>query len=104
MKRKQISVLLAMLVILALVTGACGAPAATSGTAATTGSTQLNLYGWSEYVPQALLDGFTAKTGIKVNYDAYSSNEELMAKLQACLLYTSPSPRDRTRSRMPSSA
>ena len=26
------------------------------------------------------------------------------SKLQACLLYTSPSPRDRTRSRMPSSA
>ena len=25
-------------------------------------------------------------------------------KLQHCLLYTSPSPRDRTRSRMPSSA
>ena len=26
------------------------------------------------------------------------------AKIEACLLYTSPSPRDRTRSRMPSSA
>ena len=26
------------------------------------------------------------------------------AKLESCLLYTSPSPRDRTRSRMPSSA
>ena len=26
------------------------------------------------------------------------------ADLQPCLLYTSPSPRDRTRSRMPSSA
>ena len=27
-----------------------------------------------------------------------------MAELEGCLLYTSPSPRDRTRSRMPSSA
>jgi len=27
-----------------------------------------------------------------------------IAKAEACLLYTSPSPRDRTRSRMPSSA
>ena len=26
------------------------------------------------------------------------------AEIEACLLYTSPSPRDRTRSRMPSSA
>ena len=31
--------------------------------------------------------------------DAYA-----LAKLCSCLLYTSPSPRDRTRSRMPSSA
>jgi len=46
-------------------------------------SKELNLYAWSEYIPQALLDGFTEETGIKVNYDAYSSNEELIAKLQA---------------------
>ena len=29
---------------------------------------------------------------------------DLQAEFQSCLLYTSPSPRDRTRSRMPSSA
>ena len=31
-------------------------------------------------------------------------DKEVAAKYQTCLLYTSPSPRDRTRSRMPSSA
>ena len=31
-------------------------------------------------------------------------NIEELAKIEGCLLYTSPSPRDRTRSRMPSSA
>ncbi len=46
-------------------------------------SKELNLYGWSDYVPQQLLDDFTAKYGIKVNYDTYSSNEEMLAKLQA---------------------
>ena len=30
--------------------------------------------------------------------------KEVHVKLRGCLLYTSPSPRDRTRSRMPSSA
>ena len=30
--------------------------------------------------------------------------KECQKQLQSCLLYTSPSPRDRTRSRMPSSA
>jgi spermidine/putrescine-binding protein len=43
----------------------------------------LNLFAWSEYVPQALLDGFTEETGIQVNYDAYSSNEEMYAKISA---------------------
>ena len=34
----------------------------------------------------------------------YTSLGALNDKVKACLLYTSPSPRDRTRSRMPSSA
>ena len=55
---------------------------ATNGTSPVT-SKELNLYGWSEYIPQALLDGFTKEYGVTVNYDTYSSNEELMAKLQA---------------------
>jgi spermidine/putrescine-binding protein len=46
-------------------------------------STTLNLYAWSEYVPQQLLDGFSKQYGITVNYDTYSSNEEMLAKLQA---------------------
>ena len=31
-------------------------------------------------------------------------DDEIMRTFKSCLLYTSPSPRDRTRSRMPSSA
>ena len=37
---------------------------------------------------------------IKSQYSSYSEYPDIIA----CLLYTSPSPRDRTRSRMPSSA
>ena len=53
-------------------------------------------------------DPINMQTG--TNNDAYGGNEirsmfyELITPLHACLLYTSPSPRDRTRSRMPSSA
>jgi len=46
-------------------------------------SKELNLYGWSEYVPQELLDAFAKEYKVKVNYDTYASNEELLAKLQA---------------------
>jgi spermidine/putrescine transport system substrate-binding protein len=42
---------------------------------------ELNLFAWSEYVPQAVLDGFTKETGITVNYETYASNEEMLAKL-----------------------
>lgn len=44
---------------------------------------ELNLYAWSEYVPQEVIDGFTAETGIAVNYETFSSNEELLAKLMS---------------------
>ena len=39
-----------------------------------------------------------------MKYGKATAFHTYMAKLSACLLYTSPSPRDRTRSRMPSSA
>ncbi len=44
---------------------------------------ELNLFGWSEYIPQSVLDGFTKETGIKVNFETYASNEELLSKLVA---------------------
>ncbi len=46
-------------------------------------SKELNIYAWSEYIPQELLDAFAKEYKIKVNYDTYASNEELLAKLQA---------------------
>jgi spermidine/putrescine transport system substrate-binding protein len=41
----------------------------------------LNLFGWSEYIPQGVIDEFTEETGIEVNYEMYASNEEMLAKL-----------------------
>ena len=43
----------------------------------------LNLFCWSEYVPQEVIDGFTKETGIKVNVENYASNEEMLSKLLA---------------------
>lgn len=43
----------------------------------------LRLFVWSEYVPQGVIDLFTAETGIKVAMEEYSSNEEMLAKLLA---------------------
>jgi spermidine/putrescine transport system substrate-binding protein len=44
-------------------------------------TSEINLFAWSEYVPQGVIDGFTKETGTRVNYETYASNEEMLAKL-----------------------
>ncbi len=67
-----------MHIITALV---CAAFITLGGNSFAAQSKTLNLFCWSEYIPQAVLDGFTKETGIKVNYETYGSNEEMLAKL-----------------------
>ncbi|MBM3887518.1 MAG: spermidine/putrescine ABC transporter substrate-binding protein [Verrucomicrobia bacterium] len=44
---------------------------------------RLNLYIWSNYITQELLDRFAAQTGIKVRFDTYDSNEAILEKLRS---------------------
>ena len=53
------------------------------GPARVAGAEELNLFAWSEYVPQSVLDGFQKETGIQVNYETYASNEQMLAKLSS---------------------
>ncbi len=46
-------------------------------------STELNLFTWTEYVPQDIIDCFGLVYGVDVNVGMFSSNEELQAKLTA---------------------
>ncbi len=41
----------------------------------------LNVYNWADYIGPTTLADFQAKTGIRVNYDTYDSNEILETKL-----------------------
>lgn len=43
----------------------------------------LNLFAWSEYIPQAVIDDFEKESGVKVNYETFASGEEMLAKLLA---------------------
>ncbi|MDH3670363.1 MAG: polyamine ABC transporter substrate-binding protein [Gammaproteobacteria bacterium] len=43
----------------------------------------LNIYNWSDYIAEDTITNFEKKTGIKVNYDVFDSNEVLEAKLLA---------------------
>lgn len=41
------------------------------------------VYHWFEYIPQELVDRFTAETGIDVVMDTFDSNESMLASLKA---------------------
>lgn len=43
----------------------------------------LNIYTWADSISPALIAKFTKETGIKVNADSFSSNEDALTKLQA---------------------
>ena len=48
--------------------------------------------------------GYRPVVGNRVEYFRASSESQVLSYIKACLLYTSPSPRDVEESRMPSSA
>lgn len=88
----------ALLLISALVLTACGGggAASDSGEADAAGftcpeptpklevtSSELNLFVWTEYIPEEAIDCFEEVYGITVNRDEYSTNEEMYAKLSA---------------------
>lgn len=50
---------------------------------ATTQARVVNMATWGNYMSPKVVEEFEKKTGIKINISLYSSNEELLAKLQA---------------------
>lgn len=45
--------------------------------------TVLNVFNWSEYLPDSVIQKFEDKYNVKVNYSTFSSNEEMLAKMMA---------------------
>ena len=44
---------------------------------------ELNIYNWSDYIAEDTVPNFEKEFGVKVTYDTYESNEDMVAKLQA---------------------
>jgi spermidine/putrescine-binding protein len=44
---------------------------------------ELHIYNWSDYIAEDTVSNFEKEFGVKVTYDTYESNEEMVAKLQA---------------------
>lgn len=73
---------------LAAFLAACGGQAPTStGGASTAANTALEkelfLYNWSQYVNPENVEAFSKQFGVKITEDNYSSNEDLLAKVEA---------------------
>ncbi|MCF8112249.1 MAG: spermidine/putrescine ABC transporter substrate-binding protein [Desulfotignum sp.] len=49
---------------------------------AAAGSKTLYIYNWTEYMPDEVLSAFQEKTGIRVVYSTYDSNESMYAKVK----------------------
>jgi spermidine/putrescine-binding protein len=43
----------------------------------------LNIYNWSDYIDDRTIPLFQALANIRINYDVFSSNEDLLAKMRA---------------------
>jgi len=67
----------------ALRLSAASALLAASAFAAYAQERTVNVYNWSDYIDQSIIEDFTKETGIKVVYDVFDSNEILETKLLA---------------------
>jgi len=61
--------------------GALAAPAYIKNALSSSG--EIDILMWSDYLPPAFIDAFTAETGITVNYTGIGSNEEIINKMKA---------------------
>lgn len=65
-----------------LVTASCGGRENETG-AANPEPRTVNIYIWTNYLPQDVLEEFERRTGIDANVDTYDSNEAILDKLQS---------------------
>ncbi|MGB7873205.1 MAG: spermidine/putrescine ABC transporter substrate-binding protein [Anaerolineales bacterium] len=75
---KRMLIVLALVGVLAITISACSG---TGGEPAI--ADELYIYNWSEYIDPEVFTAFEEEYGVKVIEDTFSSNEELLAKLQA---------------------
>lgn len=79
MKKRVISLMLTAAMTLSMVLTGCGSKETNAGADAG----ELNLFIWTEYVPDSVIEKFKEETGIKVNVTTFSSNEDMLAKVKS---------------------
>lgn len=82
MKKRVLAAVMAGMSAMALLSG-CGSSSGSSTGASSEDAGELNVFVWTEYVPESVFDTFEEETGIKVNVSTYSSNEDMLAKFKS---------------------
>lgn len=72
--KKAIGILLCVMMLISLV-GCSSSKEGNNG--------ELNIFVWTEYVPDKVVKDFEKETGIKVNVSTYSSNEDMLSKVKS---------------------
>jgi spermidine/putrescine transport system substrate-binding protein len=68
------------LIIIVLILSSCSSPDQKGDTEMTN---RLNFYNWSYYIAEETIPNFEDEFGVRVRYDNFSSNSEILAKMQA---------------------
>lgn len=76
MKKKMLSLIVITAMLVTMLTG-CGSKSSEGKNG------ELNIFIWTEYVPDSVIEKFEKETGIKVNVSTYSSNEDMLAKVKS---------------------
>lgn len=74
--KKTIAIFLILAAIFSLT--ACGGGGSKQGTSST-----IMVFNWVDYIDESVLEDFEEEYGIKVNYDYFTTNEEMYVKLKA---------------------
>jgi spermidine/putrescine transport system substrate-binding protein len=81
----SLRILIATLTLFLL--AACGSQTQPLTSIPTSLAKEITVYNWEGDIPQSVLDAFTKETNIKVNYEAYESQEEAIANIRAGQVY-----------------
>lgn len=88
MKKRVFALSLAVLTASTTLLAGCGGnkPSGSmpsDGSGAESGSNELYVYNWGEYIDESVIDQFEEETGITVVYDVFETNEEMYPVIEA---------------------
>lgn len=89
MKRRVFALTMTTVTAVSLLAGCGGSTPAPAGDSAqggaesTSGSNELYVYNWGEYIDEDVITQFEDETGIKVVYDLFETNEEMYPVIEA---------------------